>query len=224
MVVLKEIENIRSRFLKYTTAAFLKLPKIEKSRILDVGCGSGIPTLELVKLSDAEIVGVDVDQACILEFNRKISDQNLSNRVKALCLSALELNFPDESFDIVWSEGVIGEISFENTLKSCQKLIKPDGYLVIHYQVALVKDVISRLPDLGYILVETFLLPEDIWWTDFYAPLDEIIDDLYLKYNDNLDAIKLIDRMQSEIKMVKKNPSSFRSAFYIMKKTNTQSK
>jgi len=49
----KEIEieinadQLRITFLKYTKNAFEMLPQIDKPRILDIGCGSGVPTLEL---------------------------------------------------------------------------------------------------------------------------------------------------------------------------------
>jgi len=35
---------------------------MEKPRILDLGCGSGVPTLELSRLSQGQIVAVDIDQ------------------------------------------------------------------------------------------------------------------------------------------------------------------
>lgn len=218
MVVLEEIEHLRAAFLKYTRKAFLRLPSLEKTRILDVGCGSGIPTIELAKLSDGEVVGIDVDQSCTDEFNRKILEEEFSNRVKALCLSVFEANFPDESFDVVWSEGRIREIDFESELKDWRRLLKRDGYLVIHYQVLHAEDSISRIPQFGYSLADTVLLPADAWWTDFYKPLEEKMGTLHRKYENNLDALKSLEQFQSEIDMVKENPRNFSSAFYIMKK------
>jgi len=43
---------IRERLSKYTRKAFHILPKLDKPRILDIGCGSGVPTMELARLSD----------------------------------------------------------------------------------------------------------------------------------------------------------------------------
>jgi ubiquinone/menaquinone biosynthesis C-methylase UbiE len=119
MVVLEELEQARASFLKYTRAAFLRLPQIEKPRILDIGCGSGIPAIELAKLSDGEVIGIDIDQSCIDEFNRKIKEEALSNRVKAINLSLFEMNFPDETFDVIWVEGYFRTIEFERALKAC---------------------------------------------------------------------------------------------------------
>jgi ubiquinone/menaquinone biosynthesis C-methylase UbiE len=218
MVVLEEIEQVRAGFLKYTRKAFLKLPQLENPRILDIGCGSGVPTIELAKLSGGEVTGIDIDQSCIDEFNRKIKEENLGNRVKALNLSLSEMKFPDETFDVIWSEGVVGNIGFETSLKDWRRLLKQDGYLVIHYQVSRVADVLSRIPQLGYSLVDTLLLPVDAWWAEFYEPIEEKMDTLLHKYRNNTDALKLLNQCKTEMNMVKKNPSNFSCAFYIMKK------
>ena len=218
MVVLEEIEQVRAAFLKYTRAAFLRLPRLEKPRILDIGCGSGLPTLELAKLSDGEVIGIDIDQSCIDEFNRKIREEELSNRVKAINLSLFEMKFPDETFDVVWSEGVIRTIGFEGSLEEWRRLLKHNGYLVIHYQVSLVADVLSRIPQHGYRLADTVQLPADAWWTEFYKPLEEKMSALLHKYENSAAALKLLKQYRSEMDMVKKNPLNFRSAFYMMKK------
>ena len=219
MVVLEEVEQVRAGFLKYTREAFLKLPRLENPRILDVGCGSGVPTVELAKLSGGEVTGIDIDQSCIDDFNRKIREEHLSDRVEAFNISLAEMKFPDETFDIVWSEGVVGNIGFETSLKEWRRLLKRDGYLVIHYQVSRVADVLPRIAQLGYSLADTVQLPEDAWWTEFYKPIEEKMDMLLHKYRANVDALKLLKQYKTEMDMVKKNPSNFSCAFYIMKKT-----
>jgi len=218
MVVLEEIEQVRAGFRKYTRKAFLRLPKLEKPRILDIGCGSGVPSIELAKLSSGEVTGIDIDQSCIDEFNRKIKAENLGNRVKAIKLSLFEIKFPDEAFDVVWSEGVIGSIEFETSLTEWRKLLKHNAYLVIHYQVNRVLEVLSRIPQHGYKLADTVSLPEDAWWIEFYKPMEEKMDALLQKYRNSSDALKLLNKYKREIKMVKKNPRNFSAAFYIMKK------
>ena len=50
---------VRKRLLKYTRKAFRMLPQMDKPRILDVGCGSGVPTMELARLSNGEIIGLE---------------------------------------------------------------------------------------------------------------------------------------------------------------------
>ena len=218
MVVLEEIEQVRAGLIKYTRKAFLKLPRVENPRILDIGCGSGVPTIELAKLSGGEVTGIDIDQSCIEEFNRKIKKENLGNRVKALNLSLSEMKVPDETFDVIWSEGIVGNIGFETSLKEWFRLIKHGGYVVIHYQVSRVADVLPRIPQLGYSLTDTVALPEDAWWTEFYKYIEEKMDMLLKKYANNSNALKLINQYKTEMDMVRKHLSNFSCAFYIMKK------
>lgn len=94
------------------------LPKIEKPRILDVGCGSGVPTIELAKLSDGKIIGIDTNQSLLDNLDRKIQKEGFSGRVKTIKCSLSETNFLDEGFDIIWAEGSIRLFGFEKTSRN----------------------------------------------------------------------------------------------------------
>ena len=76
-------DSFRKRLLKYTRKVFKLLPRLDKPRILDVGCGSGVPTIELAILSRGKIVGIDIDQSLLDELDRKIEREGLSNRVES---------------------------------------------------------------------------------------------------------------------------------------------
>ena len=211
-------DSSRKRLLKYTRKAFKLLPKLDKPRILDVGCGSGVQTLELARLSKGEVVGIDINQSLIDEVNRKIRREGFSNRVKAETCSVVELDFPDESFDVIWVEAAIHAIGFEKGLKKLRPLLKPNGFLVLHEEMRKVSSELEETPSLGYQLMKHFLLPADAHWVDYYEPLESRIKGLREKHKDNSEALKMLKQVQDEIDMVKENPSKFRSAFYIMKK------
>jgi ubiquinone/menaquinone biosynthesis C-methylase UbiE len=70
-------DQFRERLNKYTRKAFKMLPKLEKPRILDIGCGSGVPTIELAKLSEGEIIGIDVNQPFLDKLNIKIEEESI---------------------------------------------------------------------------------------------------------------------------------------------------
>jgi len=44
---------------QYTRKAFRMLPKMEKPHILDVGCGPGGPTMELARVSQGDVIGIE---------------------------------------------------------------------------------------------------------------------------------------------------------------------
>jgi len=57
---------------KYTRKAFRMLPELDKPRILDVGCGPGGPTLELARLSQGKVIGLETQQPFLDRLTRKI--------------------------------------------------------------------------------------------------------------------------------------------------------
>lgn len=120
------------------------LPELDKPHILDVGCGSGVPTLELARLSNGQIIGLDVEQSPLDKLARKIEEAGLSDRVTTLKCSMFELDFPDESFDIVWAEGSMSRIGFEKGLKEWRRFQKPIGFLVVRDEIT---DITKKLTD-----------------------------------------------------------------------------
>ena len=213
-----DLDCFRARLSKYTRRAFRILPELERPRILDVGCGSGVPTIELAKLSDGEIIGLDIDQPLLEKLNRKIEKEGFSNRVKAKKCSLFEIDFPDKSFDIIWAEGSIWIIGFEKGLKEWRRLLKPNGFLVVHDEIKTVSNKIEKIPKCGYKLVDHFSLPEDAHWTEYYRPLEIRIKELHIKYQNNLETLEIIKKYQNEIDMVKRNPKDHSSAFFVMQK------
>lgn len=212
------LDHFRENFNKYTIKAFQLLPELEKPRILDIGCGSGVATIELAKLSNGEIIGIDIDQSLLDKLNRKIEENGFSNRMKALKCSLFEIDFPDEYFDIIWSEGSIFIIGFEKGLKEWSQLLKTNGFLVVHDEKKNVSNKLKKIPNCGYKLINYFSLPEDAWWTEYYNPLEIRIKELRKKYGNDPKALKIFKKYQTEIDMVKKNHKDYGSIFYIMQK------
>jgi ubiquinone/menaquinone biosynthesis C-methylase UbiE len=212
-------DNFRERLNRYTRKAFQMLPKLEKPRILDIGCGSGVPTIELANLSDGEIIGIDINQSLLDKLNRKIEEEGFSSRVKTVKCSLFEIDFPDESFDIIWAEGSIWTIGFEKGLKEWRRLLKPNGFLVVHDEIKTSSNKLEKISSRGYKLINHFLLPEDAWWTEYYRPLEIRVKELHMKYKNDSEAIKILKKYQNEIDMVKRNPKEHSSAFYIMQKS-----
>ncbi len=127
-----EKDLLREGLCKYTRKAFQILPKLDKPLILDIGCGSGGPTLELARLSQGEIIGLDIDQSSLDRLAQKIEHAGLSDRIKATNRSMLNMDFANGSFDIIWAEGSTFIIGFERALKEWRRFLKPKRFLVAH--------------------------------------------------------------------------------------------
>ena len=211
-------DKIRKRLLKYTRKAFHILPQMNKPRILDVGCGSGIPTLELARLSQGEVIGIDIDQPALDKFYRRIEDARLAERVQAENCSMFDMNFPDESFDIVWSEGSIYAIGFERGLREWKRLLKTGGSMVVHDEQGNVREKLEQIANCGYDLKGYFILSEETWWTEYFAPLEKLVNETRTKYPYDQSVLEEIQQAQVELDMYKKYPERNSSVSFVMKK------
>ena len=226
---------------RYTRKAYHMLGRLESPRILDVGCGPGAPTVELARLSGGEVIGLDIRQPLLDQLAEKAEREGLSDRVKTLNRSMFDMDFPEQSFDVIWSEGSIYVIGFEKGLYEWRRLIKPRGFLAVHdvawlnpdppaeirdywkksYPAILtIDESLERIPGLGYLHIGHFPLPEDAWWHEYYGPLQERINMLREKYAGRPRALEVLDREQEEIELYKKYCHWYGSAFFIMQRSD----
>jgi ubiquinone/menaquinone biosynthesis C-methylase UbiE len=215
---LNEFENhLREKFLEYTRKAFNFIPNLGNQSIIDIGCGTGIPTIELAKLIKGKIIGIDINQESLNELNGKIEKYGLSDRVKTENCSFLEIDFPEGTFDIIWAEGVTYFISFERALIEWKRFLTSNGYLVLHDEIKNHEKKVDIISKQGYVLKKYFSLPENAWWDQYYHPLEEFLNKVE---NENLNenSVKIISKKRKEIETYKKNPEDLRSGFYILQK------
>ena len=225
--------------LDYTRRAYGMLPEFDNPKILDIGCGEGEPTIELAKLSNGLITGLDVDKKALDKLKIKIEEKDLSNRIKILNMSMLDIDFPDESFDIIWAEGSIFFVGFEEGLKNWRRFIKHKGFLVVHEMcwlrpnppdelrvywekiypgISTVKENLEKIPKCGYLVIGHFQLPEKAWWDLYYGPLQGRVFALMEKYLENPWAIAVLEKEQKEIDLYRKYSKWYGSAYYVMQK------
>ena len=93
-------------------------------RILDIGCGSGTQTIELARNTSGTITALDNHQPFLDELDRRVSREGLTERIKVVNGSMFSLDFAKESFDIIWSEGAIFIIGFEQGLETIQAAVE----------------------------------------------------------------------------------------------------
>ncbi|MHA2196346.1 MAG: class I SAM-dependent methyltransferase [Promethearchaeota archaeon] len=200
--ILEELDadGLRSVFLKYIREGFENIPAMDKPQILEIGCGTGIPTLELARLSNGEITGVDIDEEALVKLKLKIKEKDLSSRIKVYNRSVYETKFDDETFDIIWEEGVLHLLDLKKALKECKRVLKLNGFMVTGETTNWSKRKLKHFPRFGFKLIKEIPWEKNCWWTEYYAPLEEKINILRKKYN-NLDDNEEIKRHIMEIEM-----------------------
>jgi len=172
---------------------------MDKPRILDIGCGSGVSTLELARLSRGEIIGIDIDQPALDKFTRKIKEAGLTDRLQAVNCSMFDMDFADEIFDIIWSEGSIYAIGFERGLREWRRFLKPGGFMVVHDEQGNVKVKLKQISKCDYELIGYFILSEDTWWTEYFAPLENLIGESRARHTDEPKVLEGLHQAQREL-------------------------
>jgi len=211
-------DKIRKRLLIYTRKAFKMLPKMGNPRILDVGCGSGIPTIELARLSRGEVLGIDIDQAALDRFIENIKNARLTSRVLAANCSMFDMDFADESFNIIWSEGSVYAIGFERGLLEWRRFLIPGGFMVIHDEQGNIREKLEQISNCGYQLVGHFMLNIETWLNEYFIPLGNLIAEFRTKYIDNTETFKELNQAQFELDAFKRNPELNSSVYFVMRK------
>jgi len=97
--------------------------------VLDVGCGTGNYTIELAKRG-ADVVGVDSSEEMLIWARQKAQGERL--KVNFQVADALNLPFPDESFDLILSNGLLCFLKEpEKALMEMHRVLKPGGGLAV---------------------------------------------------------------------------------------------
>lgn len=219
-----------------TKEAFDMLKSVPtKPMILDVGCGPGMQTMDLSRLTDGTIVAIDNHLPFLEDLDRKIRKNALSDRVTALQADMCDLHFKEGSFDVIWAEGSIYNIGFEKGYLQLRKFLKEKGYLVTSDLTWLrndapdaIKDYFaSEYPDMkniednlkiiqsaGYRCIGHFVLADLAWWC-YYSPIEARVSQLRIKYRENPEALAVLEEHQREIDFFRQFSKYFGFVFYV---------
>lgn len=223
-----------------TRRAFEILPGLPAHpEILDVGCGSGAQTIALAKLCQGRVTAVDNYPPFLEKVRRRAAAAGISKRVVPVNMSMTALDFPKETFDVIWSEGAIYNMGFRDGLAAWRPLLKPGGYLVVSEATwfrddppeearafwnscyPAITDVGTNrrtAEEAGYAVLGTFPLPAESWWTDLYRPLEPRLRALRKKYAADPAALTEISEAEREIEVFRKFSDAYGYEFYILRK------
>lgn len=224
------------------TEAAVRLARIDRDaalKVADIGCGTGASTLVLARLLNARITAVDFIGDFLEVLEDRAEREGLSGKITTVTCSMDQLPFEDESFDVIWSEGAIYSMGFENGVSQWRRFLKKGGLLVVseitwttasrpleiqtHWdkeypEIDLTSSKTAVLEKHGYSPAGYFVLPEHCWIDNYYGPLLEGFDE-FLRRNGNSDEARdLIAAEQGEIDLYRAFKAYYSYGVYIARK------
>jgi SAM-dependent methyltransferase len=132
--------------------------------------------------------------------------------------SMFDMDFQDESFDIVWAEGSIYAIGFERGLREWKQLLKPSGCMVVHDEQGNVKEKLALISKCGYQVLGYFTIGEETWRIEYFAPLEKLVNETRTEYPHDRSVLEELQQAQAELDMYRKYPERNSSVCFVMKK------
>lgn len=198
----------------------------EQPEILDIGCGKGVQTLELARLSEGSITALDNRPFFLSCLRNDAAAQGYSERIRCIEADMKEMNFGETKFDLIWAEGSVFIIGIREGLKQWKRFLKSGGIMVFSDLVWLtdsrpedlnaymeeecqyvltIDEVLSEARKNDYTCIKHFTLPDEGWTEAYFRPQQEIINKMRVKYKDSEEARKTFDALEFEREMISRS-------------------
>jgi len=219
--------------------SFINFDKSKPIKVADIGCGSGAQTLVLAQNIEGHITAVDLFPLFLERLKANVIELGLEHKISTLEKSMEDLPFAHEEFDLIWSEGAVYNIGFEEGVKKWKHFLKPGGYIAlseitwlsntrpddiqeywdnIYPQIDTASNKLKILEENGYSPTGYFYLPVSSWIDNYYHPLEDRFDKFLEKHNHSEMAINIVEAEKEEIQMYKKFKDFLSYGFYVAMK------
>jgi SAM-dependent methyltransferase len=198
--------------------------------------------MHLAHCSGGVVFAIDNHMPFLKNLKQNLEVKNDNLKVCVLDMSMFSMGFKANSFDLIWAEGAVYFIGFEQGLAQWKHLLKPDGYAVFSELTWLKPDPPTKIKSYwkteypamqsldsnfesidrqGYLKIDYFWIPENSWWENYYHPIEQKIAELRRKYPSRSKGSAQLDEAQLEVEMYREYCSWYGYAFYIMQNQPT---
>jgi SAM-dependent methyltransferase len=218
-------------------AISLLRPLPNEPLILDIGCGTGASTVVLADSFDGNITAIDIHEPYLAELRNSYLSGDYQSSLETRLLSMDALDFPCESFDLIWSEGAVYIMGLASALEQWKPILKHGGQICVSDLCWLRDDPPSELNQfwesegaspgtteeyraiaerLGYDLYAQFTLETEGWWENFYVPLGERIRELRDANTLDPGLAAVLDSTEKEIEIYQRYGDYYGYVFFLL--------
>jgi ubiquinone/menaquinone biosynthesis C-methylase UbiE len=143
---IEEIENLSYYdFMAHLNAPFFNLGGVssmdqlaemceisEDKKILEVGCGTGWNSCYLAKEFGCSIVGIDIAEGMVKKAQKRAEEEGVTDKVKFEVGDAYDLNYEDNSFDVVITAFVCQFLDLNKAFKEFARVLKFGGCIGVN--------------------------------------------------------------------------------------------
>jgi SAM-dependent methyltransferase len=207
-------------------------------RVLELGCGSGRSTLVLATALRSKVIAVDIHQPFLDQLRAAARERGLDGLVEARCADMAAPGVRAGSIDLLWSEGAIYLLGFEQGLRLWRPLLAPGAFVGVsecswltpqrpaeaaaffgrgYPGMGGLEENLERARAAGFDPIDRFALPPRAWWDEYYAPLEQRMKALAPGAEPELAAA--IDETRREIELYRRHGDSYGYVFYLLRQS-----
>jgi 2-polyprenyl-3-methyl-5-hydroxy-6-metoxy-1,4-benzoquinol methylase len=117
---------------------FQLLGNLRGKQVLDVGCGDGTNSVLMAKYG-AQVTGVDISPGSIELCKQRAQLDGVESQTRFLCSPMETVSLPEESFDIIWGDGILHHLipELDTVMHQLMRWAKPGALFVFSEPVSL---------------------------------------------------------------------------------------
>lgn len=221
-----------------TTRALSPVTLSDDSVVVDVGSGTGRQTLQLLQETPAKVLATDLHRSLLDQLRERAAKLGFADRLGVAQADMSALPFAPGSIDLLWSEGAIYNIGYEQGLRLWLPLLRPGGYLCVsdgayfvdapptvvrefweaeYPAIATCHQLEQLSRDCGYTIVDSFRLPKEAW-DAYYGPVEQRIHALDAVWGADSERQNVLAAMRHEVDVFRRHGDSYGYLFLLLQR------